>query len=109
MFDVLDVPAEVTDKPGAPPLKVAGGEVVFDNVVFAYEPERTILKGISFKVPAGHTVAVVGPSGAGKSTLSRLLYRFYDVQEGAITVDGQDVRDVTQKSLRSVIGTVESV
>lgn len=106
MFDVLEVPAEVTDKPGAPPLKVSGGEIVFDNVVFAYEPERTILKGISFRVPAGHSVAVVGPSGAGKSTLSRILYRFYDIQSGSVTIDGQDIRDVTQKSVRAQIGIV---
>jgi ATP-binding cassette, subfamily B, heavy metal transporter len=75
-------------------------------VHFAYDPARQILKGISFEVPAGHTVAVVGPSGAGKSTISRLLYRFYDVQKGSITIDGQDVRDVTQKSLRAAIGMV---
>jgi ATP-binding cassette subfamily B protein len=106
MFDVLGVPAEVADKPGAPALVVSGGEIVFDNVVFAYDPERTILKGISFKVPAGHTVAVVGPSGAGKSTLSRILYRFYDIQSGAVTIDGQDIRDVTQASVRAVIGIV---
>jgi len=106
MFDVLDVPAEVVDKPGAPPLAITGGEIVFDNVVFAYEPERIILKGISFKVPAGHSVAVVGPSGAGKSTLSRILYRFYDIQSGKVTIDGQDIRDVTQKSVRAQIGIV---
>jgi ABC-type transport system involved in Fe-S cluster assembly fused permease/ATPase subunit len=106
MFDVLDVPAEVKDKPGAQPLVVTGGEIVFDNVVFAYEPARTILKGISFKVPAGHSVAVVGPSGAGKSTLSRILYRFYDIQSGKVTIDGQDIRDVTQQSVRAQIGIV---
>ncbi len=106
MFDVLGVPAEVADKPGAPPLAVSGGEIVFDNVVFAYEPERTILKGISFTVPAGKTVAVVGPSGAGKSTLSRILYRFYDIQSGRVTIDGQDLRDVTQTSVRAAIGIV---
>jgi ATP-binding cassette subfamily B protein len=82
MFDVLDVPAEVATSRGAPALKVSGGAIEFDNVIFAYEPERTILKGISFTVPAGHTVAVVGPSGAGKSTLSRILYRFYDIKSG---------------------------
>ncbi len=106
MFDVLGVPAEVVDKPGAQPLAVSGGEIVFENVVFSYEPERTILKGISFRVPAGATVAVVGPSGAGKSTLSRILYRFYDIQSGRVTIDGQDLRDVTQDSVRARIGIV---
>jgi ATP-binding cassette subfamily B protein len=86
---------------------VAGpGAISFRDVHFAYDPERPILKGISFDVPAGKTVAIVGPSGAGKSTISRLLYRFYDIQEGAVTIDGQDIRDVTQKSLRSMIGMV---
>ncbi|MFC6444455.1 ABCB family ABC transporter ATP-binding protein/permease [Shinella zoogloeoides] len=106
MFDLLEVEQEVQDKPGAVELAVADGAISFKDVHFAYDPARPILKGISFEVPAGKTVAVVGPSGAGKSTLSRLLYRFYDVQEGAITIDGQDVRDVTQKSLRKVIGMV---
>jgi ABC-type transport system involved in Fe-S cluster assembly fused permease/ATPase subunit len=85
---------------------VTGGEIVFDNVVFAYEPARTVLKGISFAVPAGKTVAVVGPSGAGKSTISRILYRFYDIASGRVTIDGQDIRDVTQASLRAAIGIV---
>ncbi|MCZ4089810.1 ABCB family ABC transporter ATP-binding protein/permease [Sinorhizobium psoraleae] len=106
MFDLLDVQAEVVDHPNAKELKIDRGAIAFRNVRFAYDPARPILKGISFDVPAGKTVAVVGPSGAGKSTLSRLLYRFYDVQEGSITIDGQDVRDVTQKSLRAVIGMV---
>ncbi|MCO6186557.1 ABC transporter ATP-binding protein/permease [Rhizobium sp. L1K21] len=106
MFQLLDVEAEVVDKPGATPLQVEKGEIEFDNVHFAYDQARPILKGISFKVPAGKTVAVVGPSGAGKSTLSRLLYRFYDVQEGSVRIDGQDVRDVTQESLRAAIGMV---
>jgi len=106
MFDLLDVQAEVVDRPDAAELVIGKGAIAFKDVHFAYDPARPILKGITFEVPAGKTVAVVGPSGAGKSTLSRLLYRFYDVQEGAITVDGQDVRTVTQKSLRSVIGMV---
>ena len=106
MFDVLNVPAEVKDKPGAPDLTVGGGEIRFENVVFAYEPLRTILQGISFTVPAGKTVAVVGPSGAGKSTISRILYRFYDIASGRVTIDGQDIRDVTQNSVRAAIGIV---
>jgi len=106
MFRLLHQPREVTDKPGAPPLMVRGGEIKFDNVVFSYDPERIVLKGISFTVPAGKTVAVVGPSGAGKSTISRILYRFYDIKSGAVTIDGQDIRDITQESLRSVIGIV---
>ncbi|WDZ77704.1 ABC transporter ATP-binding protein/permease [Ensifer adhaerens] len=106
MFDLLDVRAEVVDRPNARELVIGKGAIAFTDVHFAYDPARPILKGITFEVPAGKTVAVVGPSGAGKSTLSRLLYRFYDVQEGTITVDGQDVRSVTQKSLRSVIGMV---
>jgi len=106
MFDLLEVQAEVTDKPDAGDLEIGRGAIAFKDVRFAYDPERPILKGISFEVPAGKTVAVVGPSGAGKSTISRLLYRFYDVQQGSITIDGQDVRDVTQKSLRAAIGMV---
>jgi len=106
MFDLLDVEQEVTDKPGAKPLVIERGAVRFDNVKFAYDPKRPILKGVSFEVPAGKTVAIVGPSGAGKSTLSRLLYRFYDIQGGSISIDGQDIRDVTQESLRAVIGMV---
>ena len=106
MFRLLHQPQEVRDKPGAGPLAVTGGEIRFDDVVFAYDPERTVLKGISFTVPAGKTVAVVGPSGAGKSTISRILYRFYDIKSGSVTIDGQDIRDVTQESLRSVIGIV---
>ncbi|WP_026612656.1 ABCB family ABC transporter ATP-binding protein/permease [Ensifer aridi] len=106
MFDLLDVRAEVVDKADAKELKIQRGAIAFRDVHFAYDGARPILKGISFEVPAGKTVAVVGPSGAGKSTLSRLLYRFYDVQRGSITIDGQDVRDVTQKSLRAVIGMV---
>jgi len=106
MFDLLDVKAEVVDKPQAVALGVGAGKVEFRDVRFAYEPNRQILKGISFEVPAGRTVAIVGPSGAGKSTISRLLFRFYDVQSGAILIDGQDVRDVTQQSLRAAIGMV---
>ena len=106
MFDLLDVKPEVTDKPKAKDLVVRDGHIVFDDVKFAYDRQRPILKGISFKVPAGKSVAIVGPSGAGKSTISRLLYRFYDVQDGSITIDGQDVREVKQKSLRSAIGMV---
>ncbi len=106
MFRLLNQPREVKDKPNAPPLAVTHGEIRFDNVVFAYEPARTVLKGISFTVPAGKTVAVVGPSGAGKSTISRILYRFYDIKSGSVTIDGQDIRDVTQESLRAVIGIV---
>jgi ATP-binding cassette, subfamily B, heavy metal transporter len=106
MFRLLNQPREVTDRPGAKPVMVTGGEIRFDKVVFNYDPERTILKGISFTVPAGKTVAVVGPSGAGKSTISRILYRFYDIREGKVTIDGQDIRDVTQASLRAAIGIV---
>jgi ATP-binding cassette subfamily B protein len=106
MFDVLNVAPEVKDKPDAPDLSVRGGEVRFENVVFSYDPERTILRGISFTVPAGKTVAIVGPSGAGKSTISRILYRFYEIQSGRVTIDGQDIRDVRQDSVRSVIGIV---
>jgi ATP-binding cassette subfamily B protein len=106
MFRLLGQPQEVRDKPGAKALMVAGGEIRFDNVVFGYDPDRVVLKGISFTVPAGRTVAIVGPSGAGKSTISRILYRFYDIQGGSVTIDGQDIRDITQQSLRAVIGIV---
>jgi ATP-binding cassette, subfamily B, heavy metal transporter len=106
MFKLLTVPTDITDKPGAPPLTVRKGEIAFDNVRFHYDRERPILRGVSFKVPAGKTVAIVGPSGAGKSTVSRLLYRFYDVTGGAIRIDGEDIFDVTQSSLRAAIGMV---
>ncbi len=106
MFDLLEVKPEVVDAPDARELVIDKGAISFKDVHFAYDPARPILKGISFEVPAGKTVAVVGPSGAGKSTLSRLLYRFYDVQSGSITIDGQDLHSVTQKSLRKVIGMV---
>ncbi|CAN0459452.1 unnamed protein product, partial [Discosporangium mesarthrocarpum] len=106
MFGLLEVNREVADAPGAPDLDVSDGEVRFDNVVFGYDARRPILKGVSFAVPAGRKVAIVGPTGAGKSTSSRLLFRFYDLDGGAITIDGQDIRQVTQKSLRAAIGIV---
>ncbi|WP_421695598.1 ABCB family ABC transporter ATP-binding protein/permease [Aestuariivirga sp.] len=106
MFTLLKVNAEIADKPGAKPLSVGPAEVVFENVSFAYDPERQILKNLSLRVPPGKTVAIVGPSGAGKSTISRLLYRFYDVNGGRVLIDGQDISDVTQKSLRAAIGMV---
>ncbi|WP_438722004.1 ABCB family ABC transporter ATP-binding protein/permease [Bartonella rochalimae] len=106
MFDLLDVPQEIIDKPNAKSLVVTHGTIRFNRVKFSYDSTRPILKDIDFEVSGGKTVAIVGPSGAGKSTISRLLFRFYDVNEGAITIDGQDIRDVTQKSLREVIGMV---
>ncbi|MGH6968252.1 MAG: ABCB family ABC transporter ATP-binding protein/permease, partial [Stellaceae bacterium] len=106
MVRLLGVKAEIVDKPGAPVLAVARGEIVFDRVSFAYDPRRPILDDVSFRVPPGHTLAIVGSSGAGKSTVARLLFRFYDVGRGAIRVDGQDIRDVTQTSLRRAIGVV---
>ena len=106
MFDLLAQPAEITEKPGARPLAVAGGEVVLDDVHFGYTPERPILKGLSLTVPAGQSVAIVGPSGSGKSTIGRLLFRFYDVNSGALRIDGQDVRDITLHSLHRAIGVV---
>jgi ATP-binding cassette subfamily B protein len=106
MFKLLDVEQEVVDVPDAPDIEVAGGEVRFENVNFGYDPRRPILKDVSFAVPPGKTVAIVGPSGAGKSTISRILYRFYDVGEGRVLVDGQNIREVTQDSLRATIGIV---
>ncbi|HME29361.1 MAG TPA: ABC transporter ATP-binding protein/permease [Pseudolabrys sp.] len=106
MFSILARDPEIMDAPDARPLKVSFGNIRFENVSFAYDPARRILKGISFEVPAGKTVAVVGPSGAGKSTISRLLFRFYDLLGGRILIDGQDIAMVTQKSLRQAIGMV---
>ena len=106
MFDLIDTPGEIVDAPGAAPLAVTRGHVRFEDVVFGYEPGATILKGVTLDVPAGTTLAVVGPSGAGKSTLARLMYRFYDLQSGRITIDGQDIAQVTQASLRAAIGIV---
>ncbi|CUX82272.1 MAG: ABC2-type export system hybrid permease / ATPase component [Roseibaca calidilacus] len=106
MFDLLDQPTDVRDKPGAQPLKVQGAEVVLDNVRFGYDPARPILHGVSLRVPPGQSVAIVGPSGSGKSTIGRLLFRFYDVTGGALRIDGQDLRDVTQDSLHAAIGVV---
>jgi ATP-binding cassette subfamily B protein len=106
MFGLMREDREIADKPGAPALGVGAGEVRFEDVRFGYRPDREILKGVSFTVPPGRTLAIVGPTGAGKSTISRLLFRFYDVNAGAVRVDGQDVRDVTQESLRHAIGVV---
>jgi ABC-type transport system involved in Fe-S cluster assembly fused permease/ATPase subunit len=106
MFRLTSEQREVTDAEGAPDLVAAGGTVTFRNVRFGYGPDREILKGLSFEVPAGKTVAIVGPSGAGKSTIARLLFRFYDVTDGAIEIDGQDIRTITQASLRRAIGIV---
>ncbi len=106
MFDLLEQPAEVTDKPGAGDLRVRGGQVEFDQVDFAYDTERGILHGFDLKIDAGKTVAIVGPSGSGKSTIGRLLFRFYDVAAGALRIDGQDLRDITQESLHHEIGIV---
>jgi ABC-type transport system involved in Fe-S cluster assembly fused permease/ATPase subunit len=106
MFGILARDAEIEDSPGAEPLVVSAGNIRFEDVRFSYDKEREILKGVSFEVPAGKTVAVVGPSGAGKSTISRLIFRFYDISSGRILIDGQDIRDVTQESLRAAIGMV---
>jgi len=106
LFNLMQVTPEIRDREGAGDLKIDGGEVVFENVSFCYNVDRPILKDVSFRVPAGHKVAIVGPSGAGKSTISRLLFRFYDIDAGRIAIDGQDVREVTQDSLRRAIGIV---
>ncbi len=106
MFALLHEPAEIVDRPGAKPLRVKKGEVKFENVSFAYDPERPILKNVSFEVPAGKMVAIVGPSGAGKSTISRILFRFYELSGGRVLIDGQNISDVTQASLRAAIGMV---
>ena len=106
MFELIEVHADVADKTDAQPLQVTSGEVEFENVDFGYKDDRQILHGVNFKVPAGNTIAIVGPSGAGKSTISRILFRFYDVKGGRVLIDGQDVRDVTQASLRANVGIV---
>jgi ATP-binding cassette subfamily B protein len=106
LFRLLDQNPDVRDRPGAVPLVVTRPRLAFEEVRFGYDPRRTILHGVTFEIPPGGTVAVVGHSGSGKSTLSRLLYRFYDVDEGHIRVDGRDLRDVTQQSLRAAIGIV---
>ncbi len=106
MFNLVDTPAEVVDIPEAPALQVAAGLIRFEGVHFGYEPEREILKGVDLEVRPGSTTAIVGPSGAGKSTLSRLLFRFYEPQRGRITIDGQDISQVTQRSLRAALGIV---
>lgn len=106
MFTLLEQPAEVQDKSDAKPIQIAGGEITLDNVFFGYDAKRPILKGVSLTVGAGQNIAIVGPSGSGKSTIGRLLFRFYDVNDGALRIDGQDVRDVTQVSLHSQIGVV---
>ena len=106
MFQLMDLTPEVNDRPGAPPLVVSQGIVEFCHVGFGYDPDRTVLSDVSFTINAGKTTAIVGPSGAGKSTVSRLLYRFYDVQEGAVLIDGQNIKDVAQASLRQAVGIV---
>jgi ATP-binding cassette subfamily B protein len=106
MFSLLEQPPEVQDKPGAPPLRVAGGRIEFRDVYFSYDPERAILKGVDLTVEPGQTLAIVGPSGSGKSTIGRLLFRFYDARSGAVLIDGQDIRSVSQSSLHNAIGVV---
>ncbi|MFC3175400.1 ABCB family ABC transporter ATP-binding protein/permease [Novosphingobium bradum] len=106
MFKLIDEPEEVADAPGAPALIIRQPSVLFDNVVFGYDPDRTILHGLTLEIPAGQQVAIVGPSGAGKSTIGRLLFRFYDPTSGRILIDGQDIKTVTQRSLRAALGIV---
>jgi ATP-binding cassette subfamily B protein len=106
MWNLLDTPAEVVDKPGAPALAVKRGAIRFDNLHFGYDPGREILRGLDIDIPAGTSCAIVGPSGAGKSTIARLLYRFYDPQAGRILIDGQDIAEVSQRTLRAAIGIV---
>ncbi|MDG1168785.1 MAG: ABC transporter ATP-binding protein/permease [Sulfitobacter sp.] len=106
MFNLLDQPAEISDAPGAPDLKVTGGKVTLENVYFGYDPDRTILRGVTIEAQPGETVAIVGSTGSGKSTIGRLLFRFYDVSQGALKIDGQDIRTVTQDSLHRAIGVV---
>lgn len=106
MFDLLKENQEIVDSPDAPELAVVRGGIDFSNVTFGYSPERTILKNVSFSVPFGKTVALVGPSGSGKSTIIRLLFRFYDIHGGSISIDGQNIKAVQQNSLRQAIGVV---
>ena len=109
MFDLLEQPSEISDKPDAPDLQVSGGKIELQDLRFSYDPEREILKGLTLTVEAGQTVAIVGATGSGKSTIGRLLFRFYDVTGGALKIDGQDIRDVTQSSLHNAIGIVPQV
>ncbi len=106
MFNLLDIPPDITENPDSKVLKISKAKIIFENVNFSYNPNRQILKGINFTIESGKTLAIVGPSGSGKSTISRLIFRFYDVTTGKITVDGQDIRDITQDSLRQAIGIV---
>ncbi|CAF1508807.1 unnamed protein product, partial [Rotaria sordida] len=106
MFNLLNIPSDIAENPDSETLEISKAKVVFDNVNFSYNPNRQILKGLNFTLESGNTLAIVGHSGSGKSTISRLIFRFYDVTSGKITIDGQDIRDVTQNSLRQAIGIV---